>query len=51
MKGYFSHEEHEESQKNTKKEERRRKIYIYKNEEIIKISVNHPQSVLSALNS
>ncbi len=28
---YFSHKEHEVSQRNTKQDERRRKIYIYEN--------------------
>ena len=37
---YFSHEVHEESQRNTKKDEKLIKIYIYKNSE------NNEQSAL-----
>ena len=32
---YFSHEEHKETQKNTKQDERRREIYIKETEKII----------------
>ena len=33
---YFSHEEHEEAQRNTNKDERRREIYVYEKRKIMK---------------